>query len=439
MSQNYYPATIKAVEPDSVASKAGLRPGDRLLTINGQTLRDVIDMQVYAAEPDLTFVVERDNQPLQFSVSRRYGQPLGLIFVYDLFDYPMRVCRNNCEFCFVAQMPPGMRPTLYVKDDDYRYSFLYGNYITLTNLNAEDWERIAEQYLSPLYISVHATDPEVRVKLLHNPNAGAIMEQLAQLVDMGIELHTQAVLVPGCNDGEQLDNTISELAGLYPGVRSLSIVPVGLTRWHNPTIRPYTDTEAQAILEQTLEWQIYLRRELGTGFVYPTDEWYLRAQHPFPPLAEYDGQLDALVENGVGMVRFFLDSWEDLQEKLSRLGHTHQTWITGTLFAPLLTQYAQEFTQSTHITANVITVPNQLFGETVTVAGLLTVKDVLAALHYQEVGEALILPEEMFRGPGGKSLDDQFPTALATATGCQVYLATVSNAEWEVIAVSDSA
>lgn len=434
-----YSAAIVSVAPRSTAARAGLRAGDRLLTLNGQPLRDVIDVQVYANEADLEFLVERAGAPLTLHARRRYGQPLGLEFAEPLFDGPPRVCRNSCDFCFVAQLPPGLRRSLYLKDDDYRLSFLHGNFITLTNLSEADWQRIGEQYLSPLYVSVHATEPEVRIALLRNPHAGAILEQLRRLIALRVEVHTQAVLVPGRNDGPHLDRTIAELAALYPGVRSLAVVPVGLTRWGpsgQPSassqqqlavsgqsvagLRPYTDAEAAAVLEQVLDRQARLRRELGAGFVYPSDEWYLRAGMPVPPLAAYDGVLPAVIENGVGMVASFLAEWPVMQSRLAGFGGPRQTWVTGMLFAPVLAERAVTFAAATGLEVDVVPVPNRFLGETVTVAGLLTVQDVLAALVERLPGDVLVLPTAMFRGPEGRTLDDRTVAEVAAATGQRV-------------------
>lgn len=394
-----------AVAPGSTAARAGIAPGDVLLALNGAPLRDVIDVQVHAAAPHVTFLVEREGRRKRFSLRRRYGEPLGLSFAEELFDGPLHVCRNNCDFCFVAQMAPDLRSPLYVKDDDYRLSFLHGNYISLTNLAPADWERIAEQFLSPLYVSIHATDPEVRVGLMHNPRAGEIMAQLTWLVEAGIEIHTQVVLAPGRNDGDCLDRTIAELAALYPGVRSLCVVPVGLTRWHRPMLRPFTDDEAAVVLAQVLAHQERLRGALGSGFVYPSDEWFLRARRPVPPLKAYDDLLLALVENGVGMVRLFVEGWLATQVRLAGVGGARQTWVTGTLFAPLLRAFARDFYQETHIVAEVIAVPNRAFGETVTVTGLLTGADILAALAATDLGDVVVAPDVIFRGPEERSLD----------------------------------
>ncbi len=416
----------------SVAARAGLRAGDVLLAINGLPLRDVIDVQVYAAEPELDFLVERAGQQITLRARRRYGQALGLAFDAELFDGKIHACRNNCDFCFVSQMAPGLRGALYVKDDDYRLSFLHGNYITLTNLDETDWRRIEEQFLSPLYVSVHATEPDVRVGLMHNPRAGQIMEQLTHLAEIGIEVHTQAVLAPGRNDGAHLDRTIADLSALHPAVADLTVVPVGLTRWHTPHLRPYTDAEAAAVLTQTLAWQARLRETLGIGFVYTSDEWFLRARVPVPPLEAYDDLLPAFVENGVGMVRLFLDGWPALQAELTRLGGSRQTWVTGTLFAPVLREQAQTFAAATGLAVDVVAVPNRAFGETITVAGLLTVDDIVAALRDCAPGDVVVLPAEMFRGPDDCALDGKGAADVRAATGAPVVVIAQTEGGWQI-------
>ena len=428
MEKTQHPGTITAVDPSSTAARAGVLPGDRLLALNGVAMRDVIDVQIYAAEPELAFLIARDGQQITLQVVRRYGETLGLTFDAELFDGKVRTCQNNCEFCFVTQMAPDMRGPLYIKDDDYRLSFLHGNYITLTNLTERDWERIEDQFLSPLYVSVHATEPDVRVDLMHNPHASAILAQLERLAEMGIEVHTQAVLVPGRNDGPHLDRTIADLAQLYPHVADLTVVPVGLTRWHNARLRPYSNVEAAAVLEQTLVWQTRLRQELGLGFVYPSDEWFLRAGVQVPPVEAYDALLPELVENGVGMVRLFLDGFAALQETLAQINGAHQTWVTGTLFAPVLRACAVTFTAKTGIDVTVLPVANRAFGETVTVAGLLTVDDIVAALAKTSPGDVIVLPGEIFRGPAGQSLDGKCPIAIEQATNSHVYPVTGQNA-----------
>jgi putative radical SAM enzyme (TIGR03279 family) len=422
---DYYPATITGVSPDSAARRCGLRAGDRLLAFNETPLRDVIDVQFYGGEDQLSILYERGNRRRRCKVRRRYGEPLGIDFAQDLFSGEPRLCRNNCEFCFVTQMPAGLRQALYVKDDDYRLSFLHGNYITLTNLDETDWERIEAQYLSPLYVSVHATEPEIRVGLMKNPRAREIVTQLRRLAEMGIEVHTQAVLVPGRNDGAHLDRTIQDLVGLHPAIQTLSVVPVGLTRWCNPEMRTYTEAEATEVLGQVEAWHTQLRAELGVGFVYPSDEWYLRAALAVPEVEVYDNLLPAMIENGVGMVRRFLDGREKLTDTLDSAGD-HQIWVTGTLFAPILSAYAGRYARQTGRRVEVVPVVNRFFGDTVTVAGLLTAQDVLAALSGLDLGSGIVLPGEMFRGPEGRSLDGQTPEFVQSSLGVPVYLVSES-------------
>lgn len=417
------PGIISAVQPNSLAARWGLRPGDELLEINGHPLRDLIDVQFYGAEARLTLRVRREGEERTIRARRRYDEPLGLEFAHPLFDTDIRRCNNRCPFCFVAQMPRGLRPSLYVKDDDYRYSFLFGSYITMTNLTEEDWARIGEQHLSPLYVSVHATDPDLRRRMLGNPGAPDGMEGLRRLARMGIEVHTQLVLVPGLNDGAQLDRSIGDLAALYPAVRSVSVVPVGLTKGHRGGCRPYTLPEMRRVWEQVTAWQRQLRRRLGVRFVYLSDEWYLRLGKPVPARAAYDG-LD-LRENGVGMVRSLLDRWRRVERTVSALGGPDQTWVTGELMAPVLERLAAQFTDRTGIRAEVVPIPNRFFGETVTVAGLLTGRDVVAHLRERPLAEKIVLPAVMFRGPEGQSLDEMGPDDLARLLGRPVF--TVSD------------
>jgi putative radical SAM enzyme (TIGR03279 family) len=398
----------------------GLRPGDELLEINGHPLRDLIDVQFYGVEDRLTLRVRREGGERTLRARRRYDEPLGLDFVRPLFDADIRRCNNHCEFCFVAQMPRGLRPSLYIKDDDYRYSFLFGSYITLTNLTEEDWARIGEQHLTPLYVSVHATDPDLRRRVLGNPHAPDVIDGLRHLARRGIEVHTQLVLIPGLNDSPHLDRSIGDLADLYPSVRSVSVVPVGLTKYHRGGCRPYTVQKMREVWEQVTAWQQRLRRRLGVRFVYLSDEWYLRLGEAIPPRAAYDG-LD-LRENGVGLVRSLLDRWRSVERTLSALGGPGQTWVSGELMAPVLEGLAAKFADRTGIRAEVVPVPNRFFGETVTVAGLLTGQDVIAYLRERPLQEQVVLPAVMFRGPEGQSLDEMRPDDLARALERPVFL-----------------
>ncbi len=421
---------IAAVEPGSLGEELDLRPGDRLVAINDHRLRDVIDVQFYSAEETLDLLVEREGRLWRSKGDRGYGDELGLTFTNPTFDVEIRRCANQCDFCFVQQNAPGMRRSLYVKDDDYRYSFLFGNFVTLTNLTADDWARLEEQRLSPLYVSVHATDLALRRRFLGNRNAPDVLEQLRRLAGLGIEVHTQVVLVPGLNDGEHFARTVADLTALYgEPVESVSVVPVGLTRYHRGRCRPYTAEEARAVLDQVEEWRIENREKRGCTFIYPSDEWYLVAGREVPPADEYDGFPQ--VENGVGMVRLLLDEWEEVR-------HTFQgqcacrsvVLVCGTLIAPVLKQIAEELNVLTGADVRLLPVVNQFFGPVTTVSGLLTGQDVVAALAGQPLGDLVLLPRAMFTGRygagsalPGTTLDDMPIADIAARLGLRVEMA----------------
>jgi putative radical SAM enzyme (TIGR03279 family) len=408
------PGLINAVAPDSLAERVGLLPGDELLAINGHSLRDVIDARFYAAEESLALRARRGGAAFALETKRRYGEPLGLTFASPVFD-GIRRCGNACEFCFLSQMPAGLRPSLYVKDDDYRLSFLSGSYVTLTGLDEGDWARIAQQHLSPLYVSVHATENDLRRRMLRNLAAPDLLAQLHRLAALNIEVHAQIVVVPEVNDGRHLDRSIDDLAALYPAVRSASVVPVGLTKYHWGGCRPHTRAEARALFGQVVAWQSRLRGSLGVAFAYLADEWYLRLDEPVPSLPHYDG-LD-LTENGVGLARQFLEAGRPGLASLLR-GHPSATLVTGTLFAPVLRSVVAD-----HPDVEVIAVRNHFLGETVTVAGLLAGQDVVAQLRGSDLGEAVALPAAMLGGPEGQTLDEMRPEDVAQALGRPVVVA----------------
>ena len=448
---------ITGIEPDSVASVIGLQSGDELLGINDQAVQDVIDVQFYGAEETLELLVRRGDELLLFDAERDYGQTLGLKFIHPTFDTDIRRCNNLCEFCFVLQMAPRFRRTLYIKDDDYRYSFLFGHYVTLTNLNEHDWWRIETMKLSPLYISVHVTDLEQRRRYLRNENAGDIIEQLRRLTDKGIEVHTQLVIVPEVNDGHWLDQSIEDLAALWPGVRSISIVPVGLTKHHKYKLRTHSKSEASEILDYVTSLQQEFQRRIESRFVYATDEWYLVAGRPLPPLDAYDGQ--ELLENGLGLVRHFLNEWSAEQKEIqlwfkkskiqlitdsaensevagkrfSNWHFKHITLATGSLFSATLRQAAKEFEQITALSVGVQEVINGRLGETITVAGLLMGDDVIAHLKTHGYGDLVVLPRVMFAHPETISLDDISPQEIANRLGSSVALADTMGDVWDAI------
>lgn len=416
---------IIAVEPGSFAAEVGVLPGDGLAAINGTPVEDVIDVQYYAAEDWLELSLIREGAALTLSGARDDMQPLGLEFSHPTFDTDIRRCNNLCPFCFVLQMAPRMRRTLYIKDDDFRYSFLFGHYVTLTNLSAHDWERIKTQHLSPLYVSVHATDLEARRACLGNATAPDVLAQLGELAAHHITIHTQLVVTPGLNDGVILERSVRDLAALWPAVESVSVVPVGLTQHHRYGKRTNTRAEAEAILDRCAVWQAEFMDQFGVRFVYPTDEWYLTTERPLPDLEAYD-DLESLQENGLGMVRHFLDEWATVRrEEVPALKTRVQrvTLATAALFAPVLAEAAAELGADSGVQIDVAAITNLRLGETITVAGLLMAEDVISQLEGRDLGEVVILPRIMFDHPEGTSLDDIHPQQIAARLGRPVALA----------------
>jgi putative radical SAM enzyme (TIGR03279 family) len=425
---------IIAIRPNSLADELKLEVGDVLLAVNDQAVNDVIDVQFYSAEEDLEILIRRDDELLLFEAVRQYDQPFGLEFAHPTFDVDIRRCNNLCGFCFVLQMPGKFRRTLYIKDDDYRYSFLFGHYVTLTNLSEHDWWRIEHMRLSPLYVSVHVTDLEMRRRFLRNDSAPDIIDQLRWLAERGLSVHTQLVIVPDFNDGELLERSISELAALWPAVKSISVVPVGLTQHHKYGMRSHTPTEALEMLGLVEKHQSSFLDHLGQRFVYATDEWYLVAGREVPPLAAYDGQ--QLQENGLGLVRLFLDEWSQLIEEIENHSHAPLIYkklalITGTLFAPALEPVARNFAKRTGCQIEVISVVNRRLGESITAAGLLMAEDIIQQRGRFESAELVILPRVVFDHPDLISLDNISPQNIAELLDRPVALADVMGDVWD--------
>jgi putative radical SAM enzyme (TIGR03279 family) len=421
---------VREVVPDSPADRAGIQSGDLLHTINGQPVRDLVDYRFYQADEDLLLEVERPahGQPtrLHLRVAKDADEDLGLLFGEEPAPF-IRQCANKCVFCFIQGLPErrqpqrglplGMRDSLYIKDDDYRYSFLFGNFITLTNLKEKDWQRLEEQRLSPLYVSVHVTDADLRRKMVDGPRAGEILEHLKRLGSMGIQAHTQLVLCPTINDGAWLDKSIEELAALRPIVQSIAAVPVGLTKHNNmlkvgdlPAMRPYTLDEARAVVKQVQGWQKRFEAEEGEPFIYLSDEWYFLTGKKFPPARHY-GAFEQ-IENGVGMTRAFLDGWRRQKKRLPALlpQPTRLTLVTSAMAAPILFEVASDLSQVPNLEASAVPVVNQFWGPLVTVAGLLCGQDVLDRLNdlagRGELGDLVVLPRVMLDNAGERFLDD---------------------------------
>ena len=404
---------VAAVRARTVAAAAGLVPGDRILAINGRPLRDAIDFQFYGADDRLELSVERDGARRALRLRRRPGAELGLELQAPR-PGDIATCANKCVFCFIHQLPRGMRRSLYVKDDDFRLSFLHGNYITLSDLDEPSFERILAQRLSPLYVSVHATDPELRWRMLGRPRHGAeILPRLERLAKAGIRVHAQIVLCPGWNDDAHLERSVHELAPLHPQVATTAIVPVGLTRHRErlPELRTLTDDEAGGLVDTVTEWQARFLATLDSRFVFLGDEIYLQAGRPLPPAEAYEGF--PIAEDGVGLVRRFEDG---LARVRARGGSRRVTVVSGTLYAPRLAALLSDV-PGVRVTA----VPNTFFGGHVAVAGLLTGQDIQRHLaRVGDLGAAVLLPAVALRDGEGVFLDDLTPADLTRVLGVPV-------------------
>lgn len=406
---------IETVLPGSPADRAGLLPGERLLAIDGHRLRDLIDYTWLASddEAELTVANQHGEQRIVL-LEPEPGEPPGLTFAPP---EPKR-CGNNCVFCFVHQLPKGLRRPLYVKDEDYRLSFLQGTYVTLTNLKETELRRIIKQRLSPLYISVHATDPLLRERLLGRTGIPPILEQLTRLAQARIQMHTQVVLCPGLNDGAALEQTVDDLSTLYPAVQSLAIVPVGLTshRQRLPQLTAVDSAYAAAFVEQWLPRMRALNKRLREPFLQLADEFFLKAGHPFPSLKEY-GDLPQW-ENGVGMVPWFQKEAASVLRRAKPLSRPLQaTVVTGRSAAVLVNDFLQELAGKTGALLTAEAIPNRLFGEGVTVTGLISGRDIIAALQGRQLGELLLIPGVMLKEGEGCFLDNLTPADVGQALG----------------------
>jgi putative radical SAM enzyme (TIGR03279 family) len=430
---------VREVVPESPADRAGLQPGDLVRSINGHTIRDLVDYRFYVADEDLLIGFDRQQETHEVRVSKSADENLGVLFGEEPAPF-IRQCANKCVFCFIKGLPErfssqpglphGMRSSLYIKDDDYRYSFLFGNFITLTNLKELDWQRLDEQKLTPLYVSVHVTDPDLRRKMVDGPRAGDILGHIRRLGDMGITCHTQLVLCPTVNDGEQLDRSIRDLEALRPIVESISAVPVGLTKYNNmmktgelPPLRAYTREEAEHVIEQVSAYQRHFEAtsEEHDPFVYLSDEWYYITGQEFPPAQHYGGY--AQIENGVGMTRYLIEQWGRTKRRLPKTMTQPRriTLITSTMAAPVIEQLAADIRAIEQIEVQVLPIVNRFFGEQVTVAGLLCGQDVLNVLQENDnLGDLVLLPRVMLDNDGTRFLDDltveEFQAQVPTRT-----------------------
>lgn len=416
---------VREVVPESPADRAGLQPGDLIRTINGNMVRDLVDYRFYVADEELTIGFERQLNAHEVQITKSSDENLGVLFGEEPAPF-IRQCANKCVFCFIKGLPErfapqpglahGMRSSLYIKDDDYRYSFLFGNFITLTNLKEHDWQRLDEQKLTPLYVSVHCTDPDLRRKMVDGPRAGDVLDHIKRLGGMHITCHTQLVLCPTINDRAQLERSIADLATLRPIVESISVVPVGLTKYNNmiktgdlPPLRHYTREEAEVLIEQVEAHQRRFAAEDVDGypFVYLSDEWYFITGREFPPAQHYGSY--SQIENGVGMTRYLIEQWNRSKRKLPTRMPTPRrvTLVTSMMAQPVIEQFAADLRQTEQLDVQVLPVVNTFFGAEVTVAGLLCGQDVLTALEANSnLGDLVLLPRVMLDNEGVRFLDD---------------------------------
>jgi putative radical SAM enzyme (TIGR03279 family) len=416
---------IESVLAGSIAEEEGIEAGDRLVAIDGNPIRDLIDYHYwYDGDLSILDIQKPDGTVWECEVESSDAGPLGLVF--EAPD-PAR-CRNNCIFCFVHQLPKGLRPPLYVKDEDYRLSFLYGNYVTMANITKKEVERIKKLRLSPLYISVHATDPELRAALLGRTGAPPVLDLLKELADARIIMHTQVVLCPGVNDGAALEKTVADLAALHPHVASLAIVPVGLTvhRRKLPELVPITAGYAADFIAV---WQPIAEQyaaEKGEPFLFLADEFFLKAAMPFPPISCY-GDFPQL-ENGVGMIPLFRVEAAKVLRKARRLAFPRAVVVTGVSAFPEITAFLKKLSQKTGVEFRPVAVENRLFGPSVTVTGLVSGRDIIAAVGKPDPREVVIVPDVMLKEGEGLFLDDLSIPELERELGVSVLVSDSSPA-----------
>lgn len=403
-----YCGIVAALHPGSIAEEIGLEIGDQILEVNGQKVRDIIDLSFAFAEEEIELLIEKKNGEREISAfDKAYDEELGVEFESAVFD-GIRRCGNRCWFCFVDQNAPDMRPSLYVKDDDYRMSFLYGNFVTLTNTRDADFDRIRRLHLSPLFISVHTTDGALRAKMLQSKRAADIMEQLKRLKEADVEVHTQIVLCPGVNDGAALEKTIGDLMELRPMVLSLAIVPVGLTRFRGGCypLAKFTKERAGWVIDAVERWQKKSRAQTGASFVYLGDEFYFLAERELPPTEAYDGFPQ--LENGIGITRDFIDAWEEAADVVCNAPkeRIYLDVVCGKsaekVLRPLVESLCLEL-----VSVRVVAIENAFFGKDITVTGLLTGQDIVTALRkLPGKRSGVIIPGSALRSGEEVFLDD---------------------------------
>ena len=407
MSKKYL-HIISSVAPGSIGQEMELEPGDAVYMVNGQVMEDIFDYQYLINDENIVLgVIKENGEEWELEIEKDYDEDLGLTFESSLMDN-YRSCANKCIFCFIDQLPPGMRETMYFKDDDSRLSFLQGNYITLTNMKDKDLDRIIKYRLEPINISVHTTEPDLRCMMLHNRFAGKLLDQLQKLYDGRIEMNAQIVLCKNINDKEHLDRTIEDLSRFMPYLEGVSVVPMGFTKYREGLypVEPFNSEDAKAVLDQIQGWQQRLLEEYDNRFVYAGDEWYIMAGRPIPPEEEYDGY--GQLENGIGMMRLLIEEFEAELSRHKGDGRSrHVSVVSGVLASGYIRQLLDELQEKyPNVRVDVHCVVNHFFGESITVTGLITGQDIVSQLSGKDLGEVLLLPCNMLRSGENVLLDD---------------------------------
>ncbi|EOD01279.1 DUF512 domain-containing protein [Caldisalinibacter kiritimatiensis] len=400
---------IKEVLQNSIAEELGIEKGDILLAINGQEIKDIIDYKFLISDEYVEVTIEKQNGEVwDLEIEKGFDEELGIVFTNPLID-KAKSCRNKCIFCFIDQLPEGMRKTLYFKDDDSRLSFLQGNFITLTNMSDDEIDRIIKYRLSPINISVHTTDPELRIKMLNNKNAGKIFDILQRFNDASIEMNCQIVLVPGINDGENLDRTLKDLSKLYPNVASVAVVPVGVTQYRDGLFEldTYNKQSSKLLLEKIKDYQQYYIKKFGSRFVYAADEFYVLADEDIPAYENYEGFPQ--LENGVGLMRLFWNQIEQAIDSIDDKISVNKEYViaTGTLAYDFMVSVSQALISKFEgLKLKVVPIKNKFFGEKITVSGLVTGRDLLNQLKGIEIKDGVIIPKCMLKSDEDIFLDD---------------------------------
>lgn len=415
---------IIKIEPESIAEEIGIEPGDILLSINGKPVLDVFDYRYLINDEYIEMGIRTsDGEEYIAEIEKEYDEDIGIVFESGLMDRA-KSCSNKCIFCFIDQLPKNMRKTLYFKDDDSRLSFLQGNYVTLTNMKDEDIDRIVYYHLSPINISVHTTDLELRKEMLHNKNADKVLDIMKRLGEAGIDMNLQIVLCNGINDGHILDKSIEDLSKFSPRAKSLSVVPIGLTKYRDGLypMKPFSKDDARKVVNQITTWQKKLKKEIGSSFVFCADEFYLKAEMDFPEAKDYEDFPQ--IENGVGMISLMESEFQQVLSEIEDDKSINKTVSIATGMAAydfikkLSCRLSEKFD---NLKINVYPIINEFFGEQITVSGLLTGRDIINQLKGKELGEYLVLPDNLLKAEETVLLDDIYLSDIENELGVGIY------------------